>query len=130
VPVLDAGSGQGDLLRPREVDYIVSSQQAHHLDDDRIAEFLRWLQRHAGRSSCVSDLRRHWLLYLGFPWLARASRWHRIVRSDRTRSIARACTPVEWQQLIDRAGVSAQVRCHLPFRLTVQSQPAHRARTR
>jgi 2-polyprenyl-3-methyl-5-hydroxy-6-metoxy-1,4-benzoquinol methylase len=122
----------GDLFahRPRDVDYIVSSQLAHHLDDDRIVEFLRWLHRHARRSWCVADLRRHWLPYLGFPWLARAARWHRIVRIDGTRSIARACTLQEWQQLIDRADVPAQVRGHLPFRLTVQSQPAHRARAR
>jgi SAM-dependent methyltransferase len=113
----------GDLFahRPRDVDYIVSSQLAHHLDDARIVEFLRWLQRHARRGWCIADLRRHWLPYVGFPWLARLARWHRIVRIDGTRSIARACTVQEWQRLITRAGVPAQMQGHLPFRLTVQS---------
>lgn len=113
----------GDLFahRPRDADYIVSSQLAHHLDDERIVEFLRWLQRHARRGWCIADLRRHWLPYVGFPWLARAAGWHRIVLIDGTRSIARACTPQEWQRLITQAGVPAKVQGHLPFRLTVQS---------
>lgn len=113
----------GDLFdhRPRAVDYIVSSQLAHHLDDGQIVEFLGWLQCHSRHGWCVADLRRHWLPYLGFPWLARAARWHRIVRIDGTRSIARACTPQEWQQLIARAGVAATVHARLPFRLTVES---------
>ncbi len=107
---------------PHDIDYIVSSQLAHHLDDERIVALLHWLQWHARRGWCVADLRRHWLPYTVFPWLARAARWHRIVRIDGTRSIARACTPQEWQLLIARAGVAAQVRGHLPYRLTVQSQ--------
>lgn len=113
----------GDLFgyQPRDADYIVSSQLAHHLDDDRIVDFLTWMQLHAQRGWCIADLRRHWLPYLAFPWLARAARWHRIVRIDGTRSVARACTRQEWQQLIARAGVAARVREWLPFRLSIES---------
>lgn len=113
----------GDLFEylPLQVDYIVSSQLAHHMDDERIVGFVRWLQAHAQRGWCIADLRRHWLPYLGFPWLARAAGWHRIVRIDGTRSIARACTLPEWQLLLQRAGVTATLRRRLPFRLTVES---------
>ena len=116
----------GDLFagRPRGVDYIVSSQLAHHLDDARIVEFMHWLQRHARLGWCIADLRRHWLPYLGFRWLARAARWHRIVRIDGTRSVARSCTLQEWRQLVARAGVPARVRGHVPYRLTVSSHTA------
>lgn len=107
--------------RPRRVDYIVSSQLAHHLDDEHIVGLMVWMQRHARRAWCIADLRRHWLPYLAFPWLARAARWHRIVRIDGTRSVARACTPDEWRQLIARAGVTARVRECLPFRLCIES---------
>jgi SAM-dependent methyltransferase len=115
----------GDLFafRPRRVDYIVSSQLAHHLDDDRIVELMAWMQRHARRGWCITDLRRHWLPYLAFPWLARAAQWHHVVRVDGTRSIARACTPQEWQALIARAKVAARVRQWLPFRLSIESLP-------
>lgn len=113
----------GDLFDhvPGDFDFIVSSQLAHHLDDAGIVAFMLWLQQHAMQGWCISDLQRHWLPYVGFPWLARAARWHPIVRIDGTRSIARACTAQEWRQLIDRAGVPAQVYGHLPFRLSVES---------
>jgi SAM-dependent methyltransferase len=102
-------------------DYIVSSQLAHHLDDAQIVALLRWLDRHARAGWCIADLRRHWLPYLGFRWLAWLAGWHRVVRIDGTRSIARACTPTEWQALLARAGLAAQVHRHVPFRLTVQA---------
>lgn len=129
-PHMDIEYRTGDLFacRPRGVDYIVSSQLAHHLDDERIVEFMRWLQRHARLGWCIADLRRHWVPYLGFRWLARAARWHRIVRIDGTRSVARSCTLQEWRQLVARAGVSARVRGHVPYRLTVESPTARDAR--
>lgn len=113
----------GDLFAylPHEVDYIVSSQLAHHLDDVQLVSFLYWLQAHARRGWCIADLRRHWLPYLAYPWLARAARWHHVVRIDGTRSIARACTLAEWRTLLQRAGVAATLRRRLPFRLTVAS---------
>lgn len=124
----------GDVLthRPAEpVDYVVSSQLAHHLDDAQLLRLLRWLDRHAAAGWCIADLRRHWLPWLGFRLLARLAGWHPVVRIDGTRSIARACTPAEWQQLLARAGVAAQVRRHWPFRLTVESMqpPGGQART-
>lgn len=108
---------------PRPTDYIVQSQLAHHLSDAQLVALLQWQQRHAQRGWCVADLRRAWLPYLGFRWLARLAGWHRVVRLDGTLSIARACTPAEWQALLQQAGVRGEVRRHLPFRLTVRSLP-------
>jgi len=115
----------GDVFaqRPQAVDFIVSSQLAHHLDDAQLVAFVQWLQQHARIGWCVADLRRHWLPWLGFRWLARLAGWHRVVRLDGTLSIARSCTPAEWQALLARAGLQARVQRHLPFRLTVQSLP-------
>ena len=112
----------GDVLlhAPGAVDCIVNSQLAHHLSDAQIVALLRWLHRHARAGWCIADLRRHWLPYLGFRWLARAAGWHRVVRLDGTLSIARACTPAEWRVLLARAGVEARVERHFPFRLTVE----------
>ena len=114
----------GDVFAcdPGPVDYIVSSQLSHHFDDAQIVAFVRWQQRHARAGWCIADLRRHWLPYLGFRWLARVAGWHRVVRIDGTRSIARACTVGEWQALLAQAGVTAQVQRHAPFRLTVHAR--------
>lgn len=113
----------GDVLtfEPEPTDYIVSSQLAHHLDDAGIVAFLRWQDHHARAGWCIADLRRHWLPYLGFRWLARAAGWHPVVRIDGTRSIARACTVAEWQALLAPTGVRAEVQRRWPFRVTVQA---------
>ena len=125
-PAMAIDYGIGDVLQhvPPATDLIVSAQLAHHLDDAQIVALLRWLQRHARIGWCIADLRRHWFPYFGFRWLARVAGWHRVVRIDGTRSIAKACTPVEWQALLAKAGVQAQVRCHVPFRLTVAALPS------
>ncbi len=107
--------------QPTTLDCIVNSQLAHHLDDESLQSLLRWMQQHAAVGWCVADLRRHWLPYLGFRWLARAARWHRVVRLDGTLSIARSRTATEWQLLLQRAGVQAGIAHRWPYRLTVQA---------
>lgn len=98
-------------------DFIVTSQFAHHLDDAEILMLLAWLERHARRGWYIADLHRHAVPYYGFRLLARAMRWHRIVRIDGTISIARSFRRAEWQALLARAGLLAELRWHLMFRL-------------
>jgi hypothetical protein len=68
----------------------------------------------------VNDLHRHALPHIGFPILARAMRWHRIVREDGTLSIARSYRPAEWPPILHEAGVAARVYRAFPFRLCVE----------
>jgi trans-aconitate methyltransferase len=100
-------------------DFIVSSQFTHHLDDDQVVAFLRWLEGHAMRGWYVADLHRHAIPYYGFRLLARLAGWHRIVRYDGTVSIARSFRRADWQRLIAAAGVPAEVHWHMAFRLCV-----------
>jgi 2-polyprenyl-3-methyl-5-hydroxy-6-metoxy-1,4-benzoquinol methylase len=100
-------------------DFIITSQFTHHLDDAQVVALLRWMERHAKRGWFVSDLHRHIIPYYGFRFLCWAMRWHRIVRIDGTISIARSFRAAEWWALAARAGVAAQVRWHMMFRLCV-----------
>jgi 2-polyprenyl-3-methyl-5-hydroxy-6-metoxy-1,4-benzoquinol methylase len=100
-------------------DFIVSSQFMHHLSDDEAVRFLRWLDAHAARGWYVADLRRHAMPYYGFRFLATAARWHPIVRSDGTISIARGFRPAELRRLVAAAGVPAEVAGHVPFRVGI-----------
>ena len=104
--------------RPRP-DFIVSSQFTHHLDDAQVVEFVRWMEANCTRGWYVSDLQRHAISYTTFPWIARIAGWHRIVRDDGTISIARSFRLAEWRALLGQAGVTAQVKWHVPFRLGV-----------
>jgi hypothetical protein len=69
----------------------------------------------------VNDLHRHGLAYTGWPLLARAMRWHPIVRHDGHLSIARSYRPHEWPPLLAEGCVmGARVYRAFPFRLCVE----------
>ena len=103
-------------------DFIITSQFTHHLTDEQVVTFLRWLQQNAARGWFISDLHRHAFAYYGFPILARLAFWHRFVREDGQISIARAFRRAEWVALLREAGIGddrALVSWHIPFRLCV-----------
>ncbi|MEO8188325.1 MAG: hypothetical protein ABI580_13280, partial [Burkholderiaceae bacterium] len=100
-------------------DFIVSSQFTHHLDNAQVVAFVRWMEANCSRGWYVSDLQRHAIAYYTFPWIARIAGWHRIVREDGTVSIARSFRLAEWRALLRQAGVTAEVKWHVPFRLGV-----------
>jgi SAM-dependent methyltransferase len=104
----------------RKFDFIITSQFTHHLTDEQVVGFLRWLQENAGQGWFIGDLHRHVLPYYGFPLLARVLFWHRFVREDGQISIARAFVRAEWEALFRQAGISgeqAAISWHIPFRL-------------
>ena len=106
----------------QKFDFIVTSQFTHHLTDEQVVTFLRWLTQNAGKGWFVSDLRRHVLAYYGFPILARVAMWHRLVREDGQISIARSFRRAEWEVLLRQAGITdeqAGVTAYFPFRLCV-----------
>ncbi len=56
---LDLQTGDVLAAEPARPDYIVSSLFTHHLTDDQVVAFLRWMEAHAGRGWFVNDLHRH-----------------------------------------------------------------------
>ncbi|HEX5361720.1 MAG TPA: methyltransferase domain-containing protein [Fluviicoccus sp.] len=100
-------------------DFIVSSQFTHHLTDIRIVQFLEWMERHARCGWFIADLQRHPLAYYGFTVLAGLARWHPVVRHDGAVSVARSFRCADWQALLAEAGILADIRWHIPFRLCV-----------
>ncbi len=100
-------------------DYIVTSQFTHHLSDPDVIRLLGWLEAHARRGWHIADLHRHVFAYYGFPLLARLMGWHRIVRTDGTISIARAFTRRDWEGLLRRADIPAQIAWHMAFRYSI-----------
>jgi SAM-dependent methyltransferase len=99
---------------------VISSLVAHHMSREQLLGFLAFMDREASRGWMVNDLHRHRLAHFGYPLLARAMGWHRIVREDGTLSIARAYRPGEWDELLAAAAIdNAEVRRSFPFRLCV-----------
>ncbi|WP_428492799.1 methyltransferase domain-containing protein [Rhodopila sp.] len=119
-------NGDAFAYRPEhKFDFIITSQFTHHLTDDQVVSFLRWLPDNAARGWFISDLHRHVLPYYGFPLLARIARWHRFVREDGQISIARSFIRAEWEGLLRRAGITeqqAKIAWYVPFRLCVATR--------
>ena len=102
-------------------DMVVSSLVAHHMTHDQLVDFLRFMDGESAMGWLVNDLHRHGVAHRGFPILARAFGWHRIVRHDGALSIARSYRPAEWPPILADAGVrGARVYRAFPFRLCVE----------
>jgi len=123
---IDFINGDAFAYKPaRPFDFIITSQFTHHLTDDQVVDFLRWLQENAAAGWFISDLHRHVFPYYGFPLLARLLFWHRFVREDGQISIARSFIRAEWETLLQRAGITEQqatINWYVPFRLCVASR--------
>ena len=117
---IDYFTGDAAAIDPKlPIDLIISSLVTHHMADDDIVLFLRWMEGRAARGWFINDLHRHSLAYYGFRLLAAIARWHPIVRHDGAVSVARGFTRADWARLILRAGldrVSVRIRWHMPFR--------------
>ena len=113
----------GDLFdeQPGAYDVVLSSLLTHHLDDDGVVRFLRWMEANAARGWFVNDLHRHPVAYHGFRALSAAAGWHRFVRHDGPISVARSFRRRDWDALLRRAGLAgvATVRWRMSFRLCV-----------
>jgi len=107
----------GAALAPQVV---TSALFAHHLDDEGVVRFLRWMEAATSHGWFVNDLHRHWLAAHGFRLLSAVAGWHRFVRHDGPLSVARAFVAEDWRRLLAAAGVGgATLASHVPFRLCV-----------
>jgi len=114
----------GDYLDQKgPFDFVISSQVTHHMTDDQLMTFLRYMEKEARMGWLICDLHRHGFAHWGFPILARLMLVHRIVREDGQLSIARSFRPAEWRELLAEAGVApdvARIVRRFPFRLCVE----------
>jgi 2-polyprenyl-3-methyl-5-hydroxy-6-metoxy-1,4-benzoquinol methylase len=100
-------------------DVVLCSLFTHHLEDEAVVRFLGWLNARARRGWLINDLHRH-----PVPWAAvwagvRLLRMHPMVVHDSTVSIARGFSRADWQDLLNRGGVAAEITWAFPFRWTV-----------
>jgi SAM-dependent methyltransferase len=108
---------------PGPFDFVVSSLVAHHMTDEQLDAFIRFMEENATRGWLINDLHRHSLAYHLFPLLPRLIGAHRIVREDGQLSIARAFRPPEWREILRRVGLpggAARIVRRFPFRLCVE----------
>ena len=89
---------------PRPVHLVLSSLFTHHLAEDRIVLFLRWMEQHAELGWFINDLSRAPIPYYAIRVIAKLTRLHPFVQHDAPVSIARSFVPGDWQRMCSAAG--------------------------
>ncbi len=106
-------------LRP---DAVISALFAHHLDDEQLVRFLRWMEASARLGWLINDLHRHPLAHGIARWVPQKLRMNRLVRHDAAVSVARSFDRKDWARLLGRAGLAGlptTVTWCFPFRYAV-----------
>src|SRR5450631_3554141 len=85
---------------------ILSSLFTHHLVEDQIIEFLKWMETHALLGWFVNDLSRAAVPYYGFRAFSKLAGLHPFVKHDGPVSIQRAFVASEWQSMLEAAGLA------------------------
>ena len=106
----------------QEADVVISALMTHHMRDEEIVQFLRWMEAHAPGGWFINDLLRSARAARGFAVLAGVMRWHPFVRHDGPVSFQRAFRSEDWHRLLEEANVpreTIQLTTPAPGRLCV-----------
>jgi SAM-dependent methyltransferase len=95
-----------DFIPPCPIDFVVSSLLTHHMSDEMIVTFVRWMERTALRGWMIYDLQRHRVPFHFIGLMGRLTRLHPIVIHDGQISVARALTRAEWTARLRDAGIA------------------------
>jgi SAM-dependent methyltransferase len=101
---------------------VISSLFTHHLAENEIVRFLRWMETHAQLGWFINDLSRAPIPYHFFRAFSKLARLHHYVQYDGPVSIARSFVPAEWRSMCAAAGLhekSIEIQVFKPARLCV-----------
>ncbi len=104
------------------VHLVVSSLFTHHLAEDDIVRFLKWMEQYARLGWLINDLSRASIPYHFFRAFSKVARLHPFVQHDGPVSIARAFVPEDWRTMCAAAGLGngdIAIQSFMPARLCV-----------
>jgi len=87
-------------------DLIASSLFAHHLVENDIVRFIRWMEENARIGWFINDLSRAAVPYWLFKVFARVARLHQFVQHDGPVSFRRAFVSDDWERMCAAAGLA------------------------
>jgi hypothetical protein len=90
---------------PVSIDFVVTSLVAHHLPDEMIVRFLRWMETEAARGWVIYDLQRSIVPFYFIALAGLLLRLHPVVAYDGRISVARSLTRREWEARLADAGI-------------------------
>jgi SAM-dependent methyltransferase len=87
------------------IDFVVTSLVTHHLPDEMIVRFLRWMETKAARGWMIYDLQRNIVPFYFIALAGFLLRLHPVVTYDGRISVARSLTRREWEARLADAEV-------------------------
>lgn len=111
-----------DYEAGRPLDVVISSLFTHHLADQDVIRFVRWMEENAQLGWFVNDLSRAPIPYHLFRWFSKAMGLHPFVQHDGPVSFLRAFVADDWKRLCSAAGLtpeSFEILNYKPARLCV-----------
>jgi len=112
-----------NLVPKQKPDIIISSLFTHHLTDEQITLFIRWMDANASQGWFINDLHRHPVAYYFIKVITAILPFNRLVKHDAAVSVARSFNSKDWVRLLNAANIAEErftVRWHFPFRYCVQ----------
>ncbi len=103
-------------------DIIICSLFTHHLDNQSLIKFIKWMTGRANYGWFINDLHRHIIPYYFIKYFVRLLRLNRLVINDAPLSVARSFSKSEWNKIIKEAsikGAKLTVSWYWPFRYCV-----------
>jgi 2-polyprenyl-3-methyl-5-hydroxy-6-metoxy-1,4-benzoquinol methylase len=109
-----------DFAPKRPVHLVISSLFTHHLSEQDVVRFVRWMEQRAELGWFINDLSRAAIPYYLFGAFAKAARLHRFVQHDGPVSIKRSFVPEDWRRICAAAGLEeadVRIQSYTPARL-------------
>jgi 2-polyprenyl-3-methyl-5-hydroxy-6-metoxy-1,4-benzoquinol methylase len=106
----------------QKADFIISTHFTHHLGNDELVRFLRWMDDHSVQGWFINDLHRHKAPYLFIKYVLPLVPINKMSRNDGPVSVARAFTAADWRRALQQAGIppaQSRIRWFFPFRYGV-----------
>src|SRR6266568_4537363 len=107
----------------KPIDVVVSSLFTHHLSDEDILRFLRWMEERAEMGWFINDLSRNAIPYHLLKAFSKVAGLHPFVQNDGPVSIARSFVREDWRRMCSEAGLSNNqvlIKGFTPARLCVE----------
>lgn len=111
-----------NLCLKEKPDVIISSLFTHHLKDDELVKFIKWMDQNAAQGWFINDLHRHAIAYYFIKAVTAIFPFNRFVKHDAAVSVARSFKRHDWMELLNQAGIGESryaIRWHFPFRYCV-----------
>jgi 2-polyprenyl-3-methyl-5-hydroxy-6-metoxy-1,4-benzoquinol methylase len=110
------------LSANQKPDFIISSLFTHHLKNDFLIKFIRWMDNQTIEGWFINDLHRHFIPYYFIKFITWLLPLNRLVKNDAAVSVARAFTAKDWWRIIDEAGIARdriKIKWFFPFRYSI-----------